>query len=225
MYTCRECESEINQGMEICPHCGADLTSRIGSTCAPAAEPKLRKSLLRWGVLLGVLLAAIWSFVWFSAPERRGNPTAQAEGRAVESLREIGTALHDYAAGQYSGYPPQIEALGDQVLTAVQLAQSVSYKVEYTPGQVEADGLIHTYVLQVKAGNYGFPTSIAMKAELCVPRAKAVMPRFKIPCSEASQVLEMRFGRDFLSECWATIEKSSAKFSFRVGRPKKANTR
>jgi hypothetical protein len=72
-------------------------------------------------------------------------------------LREIGTALHDYAAGQNAGYPPQIEALGNQVRTATQLAESVNYKVEYTPGEVDANGLIRTYVLQAKAGNYGFP--------------------------------------------------------------------
>ena len=25
MYNCRECETEINQGTELCPHCGADV--------------------------------------------------------------------------------------------------------------------------------------------------------------------------------------------------------
>ena len=39
---------------------------------------------------------------------------------------------------------------------AAQLAQSVNYQIQYTPGQVEADGLIRTYVLQARAGNYGF---------------------------------------------------------------------
>jgi hypothetical protein len=39
---------------------------------------------------------------------------------------------------------------------AAQLAQSVNYQIQYTPGPVEADGLIHTYVLQARAGNYGF---------------------------------------------------------------------
>ena len=29
MYICRECENEINQGTEICPHCGADLTAQF----------------------------------------------------------------------------------------------------------------------------------------------------------------------------------------------------
>ena len=89
MYTCRECESDINQATEICPQCGADLTGPIGGTDAPAAKPSLKKILLRWGVLLGVLLAAIWSFLWFVVPERQGNPTTQAEARAVNRFEKF----------------------------------------------------------------------------------------------------------------------------------------
>ena len=156
MYICRECENEINQGTEICPHCGADLTSPIPGVDAPTAKPSLQKTLIRWGVLLGVLLAAIWSFLWFVVPERQGNPTVQAEERAVESLREVRAALRDYSTSQNGSYPRQLDALGEPVRTAAQLAQSVNYQIQYTPGQVEADGLIHTYVLQARAGNYGF---------------------------------------------------------------------
>jgi hypothetical protein len=155
MYTCRECENDINQGTEICPHCGTDLTAPAPGSDTPAAKPSLRKILLRWGVLLGVLLGAIWSFLWFVVPERQGNPTAQAEARAVQSIQELKTALAEYAAAQ-SGYPRQVEALGEPARTAAQLAQSVNYQVQYTPGQIEADGRIHTYTLQARAGNYGF---------------------------------------------------------------------
>ena len=156
MYTCRECENEINQATEICPHCGADLTVPAPGTDAPVAKPGLRKILLRWGLLLGVLLAAIWSFLWFVVPERQGNPTTQAEARAVQSLHEVRTALMDYASAQGGTYPRQFEALGERVRTAAQLAQSVSYQIQYTPGPVEADSRIHTYAVQARAGNYGF---------------------------------------------------------------------
>src|ERR1700737_4716261 len=81
MYNCRECENEINQATEICPHCGADLTMSVAGS-QPAAKPSLKKILLRWGILLGVLLAAIWSFLWFIVPERQGNPTTQSAGPA-----------------------------------------------------------------------------------------------------------------------------------------------
>ena len=154
MYNCRECENEINQATEICPHCGADLTMSVAGS-QPATKPSPQKILLRWGILLGVLLAAIWSFLWFIVPERQGNPTTQAEARAVESLRQVRSALADYASAQ-RGYPRQFEALGEPVRTAAQFAQSVNYQLQYTPGPVEADGTIRSYALQARAGNYGF---------------------------------------------------------------------
>lgn len=156
MYTCRQCENEINQATELCPHCGADLTEPIPGAEPSKAKPGTGKILLRWGVLLGVLLAAVWSFLWFIVPERRGNPTTMAEARAAESLREVRTALVDFASAQGGAYPQQFEAVGERVRLAAQLAQSVSYQVQYTPGPVDADGTIRSFSLQARAGNYGF---------------------------------------------------------------------
>ncbi len=156
MYTCRECENEINQATELCPHCGTDLTAPIPGAEASKAKPGLGKILLRWGVLLGVLLAAIWSFLWFVVPERQGNPTAQAESRAAESLQEVRTALVDFASAQGGAYPRQFEAVGEPVRLAAQLAQSVNYQIQYTPGPVDPGGTIRTFALQARAGNYGF---------------------------------------------------------------------
>jgi hypothetical protein len=42
------------------------------------------------------------------------------------------------------------------VRLAAQLAQSVNYQIQYTPGPAEADGTIRTFALQGRAGNYGF---------------------------------------------------------------------
>jgi hypothetical protein len=137
MYTCRECENEINLATE------------------PAVKPSLPKILIRWGMLLGILLAAIGSFLWFIAPGRWGNPTAQGEGRAVESLREDQTALRGYATARNGCYPRQLDELGEPVRSAAELAQRGNYQIQYTPGPVGTDGLIHAYVLQARAGNYG----------------------------------------------------------------------
>src|SRR3981189_3122602 len=104
MYNCRECENEINQATEICPHCGADLTMSVAGS-QPAAKPSLQKILLRWAVLLGVLLAAIWSFLWFGLRERRGNPTTQAEARGVATPRQLRSGLCYYATAQRGAYP------------------------------------------------------------------------------------------------------------------------
>jgi hypothetical protein len=156
MYTCRECENEINQATELCPHCGADLTESIPGGDALKPKPTTRKILIRWGVLLLVLLGAIWSFLWFIVPERQGNPTAQAEARAAQSLRELHAALVDFAAAQGGAYPRQFETIGERVRLAAQLAQSVNYQVQYTPGPLDARGTIRTFTLQARAGNYGF---------------------------------------------------------------------
>ena len=44
MYTCRECENEINQATELCLHCGADLTALIGGRGKrPKAKPGIGK--------------------------------------------------------------------------------------------------------------------------------------------------------------------------------------
>ena len=119
-------------------------------------SPDSEKFCIRWGVLLGVLLGAIWSFLWFVVPGAAGQSHGAGGSARRRILREVRTALRDYAAAQNGGYPRQLEALGEQVRTAAQFAQSVNYQLQYTPGPVEADGLIHTYVLQARAGNYGF---------------------------------------------------------------------
>jgi len=156
MYTCRECENEINQATEICPHCGTDLTSPASGAETAKGKPRVGKMLLRWGAVLGVLLAAIWSFLWFIVPGQQGDPTAQAEGRAAESLREARSALVDFASAQGGAYPRQFESVGERVRMAAQLAQSVNYQVQYTPGPVDATGTIRSFGLQARAGNYGF---------------------------------------------------------------------
>ena len=82
MYTCRECERPVNQATEVCPYCGADLTVPI-----EAEDTAKKRSPLGAVVRWGVLLAAIWGFLWFVLPERRGDTTAQAEAQAIELLR------------------------------------------------------------------------------------------------------------------------------------------
>ena len=156
MVTCRECEYEINQATEICPHCGADLTSVPGESATPAKKPTLAKILLRWGMLLGVLLAAMWSFLWFVVTPRTGNVTAEAEQHAVDAIQDVYTQLHSYADARGGAYPSDLEQLGPQVRQAAQMAQSEGYRLEYTPGPAEADGGIHDYSLEARAGNYGY---------------------------------------------------------------------
>ena len=156
MVNCRECEYEINQATEICPHCGADLTALGPGMEAPKPPPTIGKILMRWGILLSVLLAAIWSFLWFVVPERRGDPTTQAETSAVQALGQVRFALTDYASAQSGAFPRQFESLDQTARAAAQLAQSVNYQIQYTPGPVSPDGSVRSFTLEARAGNYGF---------------------------------------------------------------------
>src|SRR5579863_7813743 len=126
MVTCRECEYEINQATEICPHCGADLTSFPGEL-TPAKKPTLAKILLRWGMLLGVLLASMWSFLWFVVSPRTGNVTAEAEAHAMIALNDVSTELRSYADARGGAYPSKLEEMGPNVRQAAQMPQSEGY--------------------------------------------------------------------------------------------------
>lgn len=69
MYTCRKCDEEINEGTEICPHCGADLTVFSAEEDAARKTP-LFKTLVRWVSLLGALVWAVWIFVSYFLKHR-----------------------------------------------------------------------------------------------------------------------------------------------------------
>ena len=107
-------------------------------------------------MLLGVLLAAMWSFLWFVVAPRTGNVTAEAEGQAMIAINDVSAELHSYADARGGAYPSKLEELGPDVRQAAQMAQSDGYQLEYTPGPAEGDGSIHNYSLEARAGNYGY---------------------------------------------------------------------
>lgn len=157
MYTCRECENVINQGSEICPYCGADLTLPASADAELAAKkPSLRAAVVRWSALLLVLLGAIWSFLWFVMPEPGRDRVARAEAGAADALREIRAALADYAGAQGGAYPASLEVLGDRARLPAQIAQREGYQMQYTPGPAGPDGRVHNFVLLARPGNYGY---------------------------------------------------------------------
>ncbi len=156
MYTCRECENEINQATEVCPHCGADLTlPPPGEGEAPQTR-SLGKTLLRWGVLLAVLLGAIWIFLLFIVAPRPGNSPERAEARALQALEQTRGALAAYASAQGGAYPASLEALGNAARQAAQSAQSEGYQLQYTAGLPGSDGVVRSFSLVARAGNYGY---------------------------------------------------------------------
>jgi hypothetical protein len=156
MYTCRQCEEEINQATEICPHCGTDLTIIPPEEAASKPPPSRRKRVIRWAVLLTVLFGSLWSFLWFVISPRTGQPTLQAEQQALDSLSQVQAELTSYAQVMSGAYPSTLDPLGPSVRVAAQRAQSFGYQLQYAPGQLAADGAVRSYSLQATAGNHGY---------------------------------------------------------------------
>ncbi|MGB6200572.1 MAG: hypothetical protein WBF35_13595 [Candidatus Acidiferrales bacterium] len=156
MYTCRQCDEEINQATEICPHCGTDLTIVPEGETPAKTPPSRRKRVIRWIVLLTVVFGSLWSFLWFVVSPRTGQPTVQAEQQALDSLTQVQAALASYSQVMSGAYPSTLDPLGAAVRVAAQRAQSFGYQMQYSPGPLASDGSIRSYALQATAGNHGY---------------------------------------------------------------------
>jgi hypothetical protein len=156
MYTCRECEYEINQATELCPHCGADLTLPPPGDAPPKKKLSTAKILIRWGILLAILMACVWSFVWFVASPQTNSGAQQAESRAVQALDEVRALLRSYSDAQGGAYPKTLEPLGVVARQSAQMAQSEGYELQYTPGPTDANAAIHSFTLEARPGNFGY---------------------------------------------------------------------
>jgi hypothetical protein len=152
MYTCPQCEQLINQGSELCPCCGADLTPAP----TPEEQQGKKRSLVKALIFWGVAIAFLWLMVWIALPLRMLNPTAQAEGRALEALSNLRASLADYAAAE-GAFPPSLDATGNpSARAAAQWALSAGYQIQYTPAPPANDGRVHGYTLCARPSNYGY---------------------------------------------------------------------
>ena len=151
MYSCPECEHEINSASELCPHCGADLTPRPAE---PGAKPMtLRKRLLIL-LLFAALIGSVWAFLLYIVPDRRAASQVQAETQAAASLREIARQLAAYAGASAGQFPASLEALGEKELAPAQEAKREGYNLSYSTGEVE--GRIAHFALVAQPQRYGF---------------------------------------------------------------------
>ena len=157
MYTCRECEREINQATEVCPHCGTDLSTPAAEAVAPEKKPTLAKSIIRYAIVL----AAMWGFLWYVLPERHGGDAArEAESRAMAALHSARSALMAYAGAQQGVFPESLEGLPGEtfatVREAAQAAQREGYRLEYSATPEGSEGRLRHFVLLARPGNYGY---------------------------------------------------------------------
>jgi type II secretory pathway pseudopilin PulG len=151
MYTCPECEYEINPASELCPHCGADLTPRANDPEAKPITPARRLLIL---LLFAVLIGSVWAFLLYIVPDRRAASQTQAETQASASMQAIARQLAEYAAASGGQYPASLEALGEKELSPAREAKREGYNLSYTTS--EAQGRITHFVLMAQPERYGF---------------------------------------------------------------------
>lgn len=159
MYKCPQCEYEINQATEVCPHCGTDLEALAAE--ALAAEPvkprSTAKIILIWAALVLVVSVGLYSFIYYVLPERAGNQSrARVEARVLESLGEFQTVLDNFARAEGGRYPDSAETLGVQGRLAARNALELGYTLQYVPGAVGFGGGAQNYNLTARPDRYGF---------------------------------------------------------------------
>ena len=152
MYICRECEEPLNQAMEVCPHCGADLTT---PNPEDAPTPKKKSNLIKSIVIWGILITSVWAIIWFVLPPRPESSKGEAEKSALAAIADVRAALLSYSAAT-GGFPPSMESLGDTARSAIQTAKSAGYEIQYTPANTDDSGRIKSFVLLARPGNFGY---------------------------------------------------------------------
>jgi len=100
MYTCRECEAEINQATELCPHCGADLTLLPEDGSKPKKKPPWQRSSCGGPSCWACCWGPFGVSCWFVVSPRTGQVALDAETHAVQALGEVYASLVSYAAAQ-----------------------------------------------------------------------------------------------------------------------------
>jgi hypothetical protein len=157
MFKCPQCETEINQASEICPHCGADLAALAATAIAESPRRSTPRIVLMWITALAIIAGALYVFIWYILPSRTGaDSPSQAEARALASLREFQDRIEMFAKDGGGSYPQSAEVLGASAKMAARNALDAGYALQYTPGPPGANGSIETYALTARPDRYGF---------------------------------------------------------------------
>lgn len=136
----------------MCPYCGADLTAQPP---VESGAPTKKSGAVRTIIILSFVVVFLWAVAWFAVPWRITGSKAESEAQARAALAKIQEVLTAYQASEGS-FPPSLDALGDRVRTAAQLAQSANYTLRYTPGQPDPHGSFKSYVLTARSGKFGY---------------------------------------------------------------------
>jgi type II secretory pathway pseudopilin PulG len=155
MYTCQECEQQINTANDVCPYCGADQRGSSSGSISGLAGAAEKSGAKRIIITCGILLVILAAVGLFAVPWHMGGSKVESESRARDAIEAIQETLASYESSEAT-FPSSLESLGDTARIAAQKAQLGHYTLQYTPGKPEADGRVKSYTLIARPGNFGF---------------------------------------------------------------------
>jgi hypothetical protein len=151
--TCRSCLVIINQGVNVCPFCGADQTPLPGVIISEQEESRnLTSVFLRWIIVTVAVACSMAGLLWYARREHVKKLGEQAETTASKALHDIRIALSQHALTSGDQYPSALGTLGDPAAKPFQEARNESYEVIYTPKSSKEDGTITGFELWANPG-------------------------------------------------------------------------
>jgi hypothetical protein len=151
--TCWSCLVIIGQGVNVCPFCGADQTPPPEIVVFEQEGPRnLTSVFLRWIIATVAISCCLAGLLWYARLEHSKNLGEQGETTVSKAVRDIRTALSQYALASDDQYPSVLGKLGDRAAQPLQEARNESYEVIYTPKSSKKDGTIVGFELCANPG-------------------------------------------------------------------------
>lgn len=159
MSSCWSCLVILEQGIRVCPICGADQTRPVPYTNPDLPKPQRLRD---WGIAIGIIVVGIGimaALLWQNFGTQNVSPEVEATRTAAQSLRDLREALSSYALSAKDTYPASLEALGDRAGQPIAAAQSAGYDLHYSAGRPSSsDGAVHSFVILAHSKNGDYPS-------------------------------------------------------------------
>lgn len=162
MASCWSCLVILEQGVTVCPLCGADQTRPVEIVDPNLPQPVTLKSTLHdWRteiVVLVVVAGLITGIFLHNFREQSISPDLQAAGVAAKSLRDLREALSAYALSAKDVYPTTLDPLSARTSLPTQSALSAGYKLQYIPNVTSNDGVPRGFVILARHEKSDYPS-------------------------------------------------------------------
>lgn len=162
MANCWSCTVIIEQGVKVCPFCGADQSQPVTFVNPDLPQPRTLKSSFREsGIAIMVMVAFVGTLAgifWHTFGPVSISPVSQASGVAAKSLRDLREALSGYALSEKDSYPATLNLLGERAGLPMQAAQGVGYRLEYRVKPMSADGMSRGFEILARSEKSDYPS-------------------------------------------------------------------